>query len=278
MTLTQKQIKTFHKVVFDYYRAHGRTYLPWRTSHITPYDILVSEIMLQQTQVERVIPKFHIFTKHFPTVESLAKAGQSDVIRLWNGLGYNRRARFLHQSAQRIVALHQGIVPHTLEELTMLPGIGPYTGAAIIAFAYNEPSVVVETNIRTVYIYHFFQDQDSTSDKELLPLIEVTLDRENPRQWYAALMDYGAHLKNTVGNLTKKSKTYAKQSKFEGSRRQVRGSILRYLAVKSPQTQTSLIKSIIKKNQVDKAKVIEVIEQLKKEGFVATSKSKIKLA
>lgn len=234
---------------------------------------MVSEIMLQQTQVDRVIPKFLAFMDKFPKVTDLAEAPQSEVLKLWSGLGYNRRARFLHLAAQTIVKKYQGNIPSTLPELISIPGIGPYTSSAILAFAYNRPLSVIETNIRTVYIHHFFPDHESVSDAQLLPLIAITVDTDNPRRWYAALMDYGAHLKTTVGNLTQKSKTYAKQSKFAGSNRQLRGAILKELTKKSPQSLLSLTKALIKTHHADKEKVREVFEQLETEQLVAVTKS-----
>lgn len=215
--LSQAMIKSFQTIILDFYKANGRHHLPWRTSHITPYHIMVSEIMLQQTQVDRVVPKFLSFMTRFPTIQDLANAPQSDVIKLWSGLGYNRRARYLHQAAKVIVGDHKGVVPSSLSELTTLPGLGSYTSSAILAFSFNLPVSVIETNIRTVYIHHFYPNHQQVDDKLLLPLINATINHDNPRQWYAALMDYGAHLKMTVGNLTRQSKTYAKQSKFEGS-------------------------------------------------------------
>jgi A/G-specific adenine glycosylase len=235
----QSSEQAFIQTVKRYYRAHGRHALPWRQTY-DPYSIAVSEIMLQQTQVSRVIDAYIRFIKKFPTVQSLARAPLRDVLVLWNGLGYNRRAKFLHQMAQAVVRDHAGIFPETIQGLQSLPGIGPYTAGAIYAFSYNKAFPIVETNIRSVYIHHFFADKDGISDKELYPLIERTLQKRNPRQWYWALMDYGAYLKSTGIKNNAKSKHYAKQSRFEGSRRQVRGQIMRSL-VDGPQTDQALL-------------------------------------
>lgn len=267
----------FRQIVLNYYRDHGRHTLPWRTTHSTPYAVLVSEIMLQQTQVDRVIPKFLAFLGRFPSVTDLASAPQSDVIRLWSGLGYNRRARFLHLAAQKIVNDFGGIVPSTLPELVSLPGLGPYTSAAILAFAYNRPVPVTETNIRTLLIHHFFSDQSSVSDAELLPLIQATIDTDNPKEWYAALMDYGSYLKATRGNLSRQSKTYTKQSKFVGSDRQLRGAILKSLTEKSPQNLLSLTKVLTEKYHADKAKINQVLMKLEKEKLTMISSKNVEL-
>lgn len=221
----------FRHVVYSYYKHEGRHTLPWRQTH-DPYRVMVSELMLQQTQVLRVIPKYEAFLKKFPTIQTLAREEQGSVLMLWQGLGYNRRAKHLHAAARAIVDHHHGVFPRIKEELIALPGVGPYTASAILAFAYNTPTVLIETNVRTVYIHHFFNDKKGVHDNELLPLIEKTMDTKNPREWYAALMDYGSHLKKTIGNVNKKSAHYVRQSKFKGSNREVRGAILRLLTQK----------------------------------------------
>jgi len=226
--------RTFQTVVREYYRAHGRHDLPWRLAdaagNFDPYKVMVSELMLQQTQVSRVIPKYREFLAKFPTVSTLAESPLAEVLRAWNGLGYNRRAKFLHQAARRIIDEYNGAFPQAASTLQTLPGIGPNTAGAIAAYAFNQPAVFVETNIRTVFIHHFFHDQTAISDKAIIELVEQTLDRDNPRQWYWALMDYGSYLKQTVGNPNHRSRQYAKQSKFEGSKRQIRGQVIRLLA------------------------------------------------
>lgn len=185
--------------------------------------------MLQQTQVERVIPKFSAFLNRFPTISSLAQAHQKEVLTLWQGLGYNRRAVCLHKCAQVVYHDSAGIFPENREELLKLPGVGPYTASALGAFAFNQPVSLIETNVRAVFIYHFFAEQEKVSDTELLPLIEKELLKTNPRLWYSALMDYGSFLKRTFPNPSKKSKHHAVQSKFAGSLRQARGEIIRLL-------------------------------------------------
>lgn len=237
-----KEEKDFIKIVSKHYKASGRHDLPWRKT-TNPYKILVSEVMLQQTQVSRVVSKYKEFLKLFPTTQKLAAAPLGDVLRVWQGLGYNRRAKFLWLAAQAVTTEHKGRWPKTFVELQQLPGVGAYTAGAVMNFAYNEPVPLIETNIRTVYIHHFFFDKEGITDKELLPIIERTLDKKNPREWNWALMDYGSYLKETVGNLNRKSKTYQKQSDFKSSNRYIRGAILRELS-KEPLTNVNINKRL----------------------------------
>jgi len=223
-----KKERDFVETVWKYYKSHGRQKLPWRKTN-NPYRILVSEVMLQQTQVERVIPKYRDFLKRLPTVTVLSEASLGDVLRAWQGLGYNRRAKLLHQCARVLEDNYRGKFPKTHSELMMLPGIGHYTAGAIMAFAYNAPIPIIETNIRTVFIHHFFHDDIDIPDHTILRLTERLLDIHNPREWYWALMDYGNYLKKTVGNQNTRSKHYSKQSPFKNSDRQIRGAILRLL-------------------------------------------------
>ncbi len=229
------------RVVWAHYKKNGRHDLLWRKTH-DPYKILVSEIMLQQTQVARVIEKYSTFLKKFPTIPSLARAPLREVLVAWQGLGYNRRAKMLHAAAQVIVQEHQSRVPHEYEVLRSLPGIGPYTAGAVCAFAYNTPVPILETNIRTVLFHHLVGVRTEIPDSELVILSAHLLDKKRPREWYWAMMDYGAYLKAQGIKLNTKSKHYTKQTTFEGSDRQVRGAILRVLAQYPALTEQSLIK------------------------------------
>lgn len=202
--------------------------MPWRQD-TRPYYVLVSEIMLQQTQVDRVIPKFEAFIAAFPTVEALAKAPLADVLTLWSGLGYNRRAKFLHEAAKKITHELNGMFPTTQEGLVALPGVGVNTAGAIRAYSFNEPVIFIETNVRTVYFQHFFAGQDTVSDAELREVVSATVDAEHPREWYWAIMDYGAFLKKQGAGRNAQSKHYKKQSALKGSVREVRGQIVRQL-------------------------------------------------
>lgn len=252
--------QAFIDKVLNYYAEHGRHDLPWRLPEadgsFDPYKILVSELMLQQTQVPRVIPKFHDFSRQFPSVKTLASAPLGDVLIAWQGLGYNRRAKFLWQAAQKIVQDFAGVLPNDQAALESLPGVGANTAGAVRAYAFNEPTIFIETNVRTVYIHHFFHDQADVPDNAIRDLLEQTLlelgKRAAPvrprgeagsipagatgkteglsRMFYWALMDYGTYLKQTVGNASRASKHYAKQSKFSGSLRQIRGQVLRLLS------------------------------------------------
>lgn len=254
----------FISTVEQYYRDHGRHTLPWRKTH-KPYRILVSEIMLQQTQVERVIPKYQNFLKQFPTVEVLAAAGLGEVLVAWQGLGYNRRAKMLHACAQVVVRELCSKWPKTREGLLALPGVGPYTASAVLAFAFNIPTSLIETNVRTVYIHHFFPNALDVPDSVLLPIIERTLDTDNPRVWYAALMDYGSHLKATIGNKSRASKHHVKQSTFSGSNRQIRGAIIRTLGKAGSCTLKNLQKELI---PFEPERIVEQLHTLMTEGMV----------
>lgn len=206
--------------------------MPWR-ENTEPYYVLVSEIMLQQTQVDRVVPKFEAFIECFPTIEDLAEAGLDDVLKMWSGLGYNRRAKFLHEAAKVVINRFQGVFPDTIPELLKLPGVGINTAGAISAYSFSQPAIFIETNIRTVYFYHLFPDHSEVDDKELAEVVAETIDRENPREWYWALMDYGSFLKREGAGQINKSRHYKKQSPLKGSVREVRGQILKQLAIEA---------------------------------------------
>jgi A/G-specific adenine glycosylase len=233
--LEGSEVNQFQEIVWEHYRAHQRKNLPWRQNIDDinfGYRVLVSEMMLQQTQVNRVIDKFNQWMELFPTISSLANASFDEVLSAWSGLGYNRRARYLQETAIIMLNEFDGHIPREVSRLVELPGIGQATAAAIIVYAFNLPLVFIETNIRTVFIHHFFPDTTQVSDAQLVSLIDQSMDKENPREWYWALMDYGSFLKQSVGNISKNSKHYKKQSKFEGSARQLRGSVLKLLLIK----------------------------------------------
>lgn len=267
MTVRQ-EIREFQQLVWQYYQAHGRA-MPWRANP-EPYWVVVSELMLQQTQVSRVLPQFEAFVAQFPDWQALAQAPLAAVLTAWQGLGYNRRARFLHEVAKTIVNRHAGRLPERYEELVQLPGIGPGTAGAILVYAYNKPVAFVETNIRTVFIHHFFPQQEKVSDRELVPLIQAALSSGDVRSWYWALMDYGAFLKSTGNRAARRSRHHTVQSTFEGSHRQLRGHILRILATRS-QNQTQLAQ-LVADPRLDKA-----LAQLESEGLISRKGSLYKL-
>ena len=256
------ETREFKKKVWRYYRASGRHDLPWRKTH-DPYRILVSEVMLQQTQVSRVLGKYPQFLKKFPNLRALANASVRYVLVVWQGLGYNRRALLLKRAAESVMRDFNGTFPKTAAELESLPGVGQSTRGAIMAFAFGEPTVFIETNIRAVFIAEFFPRKKKVSDKEILPLVEKTLDRKNPRAWYYALMDYGVHLKQTTTNPSRKSKHHVRQSPFKGSNREIRAKILTFLFT-SPKTEPEIL-AHIGKTKHDAGKNLE---NLIKEGFI----------
>jgi len=272
----------FRQTVWDFYTEHGRSF-PWRNTDV-PYRILVSEIMLQQTQATRVVPKYRAFLKAFPSMRALANASARDVLAHWSGLGYNRRARNLHRLAKLVTETQGGKLPITHHELTTLPGIGHYTAGAIMAFAHNLPHPILETNIRTVYIHHFFKNKTDVTDNDIMKKVAATLDTTNPREWYWALMDYGAHLKETVGNVSQNSKAYTKQKPFKGSDRAIRGAIIKLL-IQKPYAEATLIKCITadktlivdKTPTAHKTRIQLQLATLTKENFIEKKASKWQL-
>ena len=231
--LTSKEkISDVVSCVLTHHEKEGRSF-PWRET-TDPYHILVSEYMLQQTQTDRVEPKYISFLKKFPKVTSLACATRKEVLTLWSGLGYNRRAIALHNAAKNLVTVYDGAVPKTKEALLTLPGVGEYTAGAVLAFAYNKPVIVVETNIRTVVLHHCARKKKGVKDEAISlfteQLLQSALNRgSTPRIFYSAMMDYGTHLKSQGVRTNARSKHYTKQGKFDGSVRQARGALLRLL-------------------------------------------------
>ncbi len=260
--LTSARVRAFRKKVYAYYAREGRD-LPWR-KNINPYRVLVSEVMLQQTQVERALEKYQEFLTAFPDFPALARAPLAKLLLIWQGMGYNRRALALRMLSQKVVDDHRGKLPSKPEKLLALPGIGKYTAGAVAAFAFNKPVVFMDTNIRRVYIHEFFLDRDGIHDDELTPLVEQTLDTGNPRKWYNALMDYGTMLKRELINPNRRSVHYTRQSPFENSNRQVRGRVLKILVAGAPLTSAQ----IVKRSGIDPERVRKNLVQLTAEGFI----------
>lgn len=253
--------QAFRRLVWDHYKKQGRHALPWRRTR-NAYKILVSEVMLQQTQVERVIPYYKAWVKRWPTARSLASAPLSDVLKAWQGLGYNRRAKALHECAKELAK--RTTFPKTKTELIKLPGIGDYTASAVLCFAYGQPELLMETNIRTAITHHFFADKKEVHDAEIREVLASLASRENSRQWNLALMDYGAHLKRTGVKLNSKAKGYRKQSKFAGSDREVRGAIVRALSI-APTSRQKLTRLLgVKRSE----QVRTQLKKLEKEALV----------
>ena len=255
-------LEAFVDTVWAYYKHHKRCFA-WRETW-DPYKVVVSEIMLQQTQTQRVAEKYEQFIKRFPTFCALASAKQQDVLVEWVGLGYNRRALALQWIAQTIVRDYSGVLPDDPKILETFKGLGPATAASITAFAFNKPTVFIETNIRSVFLHVFFHEQFDISDKQLLPLVAQTVDQNNAREWYYALMDCGVLLKKLYPNPSHKSKHHTRQSTFVGSNRQVRGAIVRYITQHGAVTREVVAQFFPAK----KAHLSTIIEGLIKDGFI----------
>jgi len=252
--------REFQKTIWEYYKKNRRDF-PWRIPNkgLTPYHILVSEIMLQQTQADRVVSKYESFIKKFPDFKSLAEAPLQEVLKEWKGLGYNRRGLNLKRLAVEIMEKHNGELPRDPEALLELPGIGPGTVGSILAFAFNLPHPFIETNIRSVYI-HFFK---KTHDKEIIALAGKTMDKENPREWHYALMDYGVMLKKLHKNPSRKSVHYKKQTAFKGSTRELRAQVLQCI-VEQPNSVKELSRILKKDGEV----LARLVDDLTHEGFI----------
>jgi A/G-specific adenine glycosylase len=270
--VTERTIRRFRAMVYNHYAANPRP-LPWRETG-NPYHILVSEIMLQQTRVERVLEKYRLFLAAFPDFDSLSRAPLQEVLGAWQGLGYNRRAISLKETARHVVERFAGTLPESPESLKTLPGIGDYTAAAIAAFAFYRPVPLIETNIRTVFIHCFFHDREGVRDSEIRPLVEATLDSGNPREWYYALMDFGVMLKRQMQNPSRRSAHHTRQSPFEGSDRQIRGKILRIL-LEEPSSSSGKIVGLI---GGDPERIARILEQLEKERFIIQRRRRYSIA
>jgi len=244
--------------------------MPWRED-TSPYAVLVSELMLQQTQVDRVIPKFEAFMASFPTVHDLAAATLEQVLQHWSGLGYNRRAQYLWRAAQMIVDDFEGVFPNTFDALVLLPGVGKNTAGALLAYSFNQPVAYIETNVRTVYFYHFFENRDMVTDAELLSVVEDTVDTEHPREWYWALMDYGSYLKKQGIGQNNKSAHYKKQAPLKGSLREVRGQIIKQL------TQGDSSEEVLRLNITADHRFEPALKGLLRDGLIAQTGQQLHL-
>jgi A/G-specific adenine glycosylase len=259
--MNEKEVRRFQRVVYQ--KAAPLRSLPWRWND-NPYHVVVSELMLQQTQVDRVLPRFVEFIRRFPSFAVLAQASFDDVFSQWHGLGYNRRAQHLHNLAKAVLTKYSGELPRSRDGLRGLPGIGDYTAAAILVFAFQEPTVMIETNIRTVYHLNFFSGQSGVRDRQLLPIIDQTIDKNDCRSWFYALMDYGSRLKSLHRGIGQMSAHYKKQSRFIGSNRQARGQILSLLSRVGPCGLRQLIVEVGR----ERDEVEQIVGTLEKEAFV----------
>jgi A/G-specific adenine glycosylase len=270
--VTPAAIRRFRRQLYQFYHDQGRQLL-WRDT-ADPYHILVSEIMLQQTQVARVALKYAPFLQAFPDVWSLARAPLRDIMAKWQGLGYNRRALALQGIARRLAAEFQGRLPASVDTLRTFPGIGAATAGALAAFAFNQPVVFIETNIRRVFLHSFFPGKNGVRDREILPLVEQTLDREQPRPWYYALMDYGAMLKDAAPNPNRRSAHHQRQAPFADSDRQIRGLILKALLKSPALSPEALVKAVGK----PPARTTGLIHTLIHEGFLEQAGARLRIA
>jgi A/G-specific adenine glycosylase len=260
MTADASVIQKIQDELLAWYKKNGRD-LPWRQAE-DPYRIMVSEIMLQQTQAPRVVPKYLEWLIQFPTVKALALASPGEVIRHWQGLGYNRRALFLQRAAIAVVELHE--FPRSVDALQKLPGIGPYTAAAICSFAYNQDVALVDTNIKRFYQLIVFGDVVEPTAKEIDAIALSFLPRGHSREWHNALMDIGTILSSCRGARAQQKKLMEllpnitllhlpvvsdeplkrpKQSIFKNSRRYWRGRIIDALRA-HPLTQQGLVQAM----------------------------------
>lgn len=258
--------KKFLSCIYDFYDSNYRP-LPWRTTD-NSYHILVSEVMLQQTQVARVIEKYSQFIKKFPTIEVLASSSLYDVLAVWQGLGYNRRAKYLWECAKIIIAKHNGKLPENEIELQKLPGIGKATAASVSIFAFGKPAVYIETNVRTVYIYSFFDSDKKISDAMIELLLKATIDTNNPKQFYNALMDCGTYLKQHY-NFTRHSAQYRVQSPYHTSLRKIRGDIVRYIVHNGAAHKDVLIQNL----HYAPEKIAQALDALCQENLLCEEKN-----
>lgn len=260
--LSPSAIRAFRSLIYGHFKRHGRDF-PWRR-RLAPYRVLVSEIMLQQTRTARVAQKYEAFLGRFPDFPSLAAAPLRDVLVAWQGLGYNRRALALKETARQVVERHGGRLPRRRQLLLELPGVGEATAGAVCAFAYNQPEVIIETNIRRVLIRFFFPRKRKIKDGELEVIARRVLDRKEPRKWHYALMDYGAYLGGRVPNPNVRSARYAKQPPFEGSERKLRGMALRALVSGEGMTARALSRML----RVPEERLSPALHRLAGEGFL----------
>lgn len=253
----------FRSSILDFHAHHGRRFA-WRETS-DPYRILLSEVMLQQTQTSRVEPKYEQFLSLWPDFSSLAKAPLDELLFHWKGLGYNRRALNLRKSAA-LTEQWGWTIPPDEKAISSLPGVGKATTAALLAFAYQMQSIYLETNIRRVLLTCFYPEAEHVKDKELEQLLALLVAGiEDVKSWYYALMDYGVLLKALLPNANTRSAHYTRQSAFENSNRQIRGQLIHLLADTGAKDSREIV-SIL--SRFDEERILSCLADLQKEGFV----------
>lgn len=280
--MTDKQrIAQFNRTLFQWHKKNYRA-MKWRDTS-DPYHILVSEIMLQQTQVARVREKYAEFIKKFPTVKKLAQAPLREVLVLWSGLGYNRRAKYLHQCAKEVAVKYSGKFPNTYEELAALPAIGRSTAGALLAFSFGHDTPMIDTNIRRILSRAFFK-KSIPSDKELYAFASSIIPRGKGRAWNYAMLDLGATLCTARGHSDEcplsglhgavSDFIYKKpQKKFAGSDRFYRGKLLRHLILH----KRILLSVVPKILELPEAKTAPIIKKLIAEKLIEIHGTRISL-
>jgi A/G-specific adenine glycosylase len=282
--------------LFAWFAQHGRHDLPWRRDY-DAWHVLASEIMLQQTQVDRVRPKFEEFVRRWPRPSGLAATPLADFLRFWSGLGYNRRAMALHRLAGVVARDHGDVVPADVEALRSLPGIGPYTAGAVLAFAHNNDVAFFDTNVRRVLLRIARAGEFAESLPEGPALdaeVAAWLPKGRSREWYALLMDFGSAVctgrrpkcascpvaasclaaPRFLAGEVPTQRLVRPQSKFEGSLRQVRGAILRELSAAPHDRGIHLDEFVARFRDRD---VAGIVTGLVKEGMVAVTNGRVVL-
>ncbi len=257
--MTQGEILKFQEKILSWYEENKRE-LPWRSTK-DPYKILVSEIMSQQTQISRVIPKYEAWLQRFPTIKSLAEAPAAEVLRYWSGLGYNRRALNLQKTAQAIVNSGRNALPTSVEELKKLPGIGQYTASAVACFAYDAQIPVIDTNIRKVIAAEFFQGQ-LPDEKTIADIAREILPKGRASEWNQALMDFSSLVLKSV------KIPIAKQSHFKSSDRWYRGQTVKLLLEIKKISFSGLLDYFADINPIDGERLDALLHKLSKDGLV----------
>ena len=272
----------FRRKLKRWWRTHRRSF-PWRETD-DPYAVLVSEIMLQQTQADRVAPKFDAFLARFPDIETLARAENASVLKMWSGLGYNRRALNLKRAAEVVVQEHDGVVPEDETELLVLPGVGTYTAKALLAFAHNRTVAPVDTNIRRIYIRHF----GAEAERDLQAFADTMVPRGQGRNWSSLLMDFGAlvcRAKNPacyeLGLVHRgEPRALPKQKPFRDSDRFWRGRVVEVLRERASLPQAKIKQEVeaFSGEKLTRKRTQRIIESLIRDGLITRENNRVRLS